>query len=112
MGQTILIVLAHPERRSFCGAWAEASAAAAEAMGDRVLWSDLYGMGFHPAEGPERHADPPRPFDPLKAQEQAAAAGLLPADVAAEVDKIRAADRIVFHFPIWWFAPPAILKGW
>jgi len=104
-------VLAHPERQSFCGAWAEASAAAAEATGDRVLWSDLYGLGFDPAEGPEHYAAPPAPFDTLKAQEQAAS-GHLPADVAAEADKIRAADRIVFHFPLWWFAPPAMLKGW
>ncbi|MBF9057826.1 flavodoxin family protein [Rhodobacterales bacterium HKCCSP123] len=112
MGRTTLIVLAHPERRSFCGAWAEASAASAEAQGDRVLWSDLYGQGFHPAEGPERYADGPLPFDPLKAQERAAARGGLPGDVMAEAEKIRAADRIVFHFPLWWFAPPAILKGW
>ena len=112
MRQTTLVVLAHPERGSFCGAWAEASAAAAAAQGDRVLWSDLYGMGFHPAEGPERYAAPPAPFDALKAQEQAAAAGNLPPEIAAEVDKIRAADRIVIHFPIWWFAPPAMLKGW
>jgi NAD(P)H dehydrogenase (quinone) len=61
-------------------------------------------------EGPGQYDDPPAPFDALKAQ--AGAADRLPRDVAAEVAKIRAADRIVFHFPIWWFAPPAILKGW
>jgi NAD(P)H dehydrogenase (quinone) len=112
VGQTSLIVLAHPERGSFCGAWAEASAAAAEAAGERVVWSDLYRMGFHPAEGPDRYGAPLSPFDALKAQERAAATDTLPPDVAAEVEKIRAADRIVFHFPIWWFAPPAMLKGW
>ncbi|NKX43000.1 NAD(P)H-dependent oxidoreductase [Roseibacterium sp. KMU-115] len=110
--RTTLIVLAHPERGSFCGAWAGASAAAAEAAGDRVLWSDLYAMGFQPAEGPGRYVEPLSPFDPLKAQERAAGAGRLPADVAAEVEKIRAADRVIFHFPLWWFAPPAMLKGW
>jgi NAD(P)H dehydrogenase (quinone) len=47
-----------------------------------------------------------------EAQEAAAAAGRLPEDVAGEVAKIRAADAIVFHFPLWWFAPPAMLKGW
>jgi NAD(P)H dehydrogenase (quinone) len=36
----------------------------------------------------------------------------LPPDVRAEADKIVAADVIMFHFPLWWFAPPAILKGW
>jgi NAD(P)H dehydrogenase (quinone) len=112
MARTTLIVLAHPDRRSFCGAWAEASAAASASLGDRVLWSDLYAQGFHPAEGPERYAAPPPRFDPLKVQQEVAAAGRLPADVLAEVEKIRAAERIVFHFPLWWFAPPAILKGW
>jgi NAD(P)H dehydrogenase (quinone) len=107
----MLIVLAHPERRSFCGAWAEASGAAAEAEGDLVLWSDLYGLGFDPAERAAHYDNPPTPFDPLKAQAMAAATGLS-ADVAAEVEKILTADRIVFHFPIWWFAPPAMLKGW
>ncbi len=112
MGQVTLIVLAHPERRSFCGAWAEASAAAAAVAGDQVVWSDLYAMGFDAAERAAHYGASPDPFDPLKAQEQAAAAQALPGDVAAEVDKIRRADRIVFHFPLWWFAPPAILKGW
>lgn len=110
---TTLIVLAHPDRRSFNGAWAEATAQAAEALGDKVLWSDLYAMGFHPAEAAARYdAWGAGQFDPLKAQEERAEAGTLPPEITAEVDKIRAADRIVFHFPLWWFAPPAMLKGW
>lgn len=110
---TTLIVLAHPDRRSFNGAWAEATAKAAEAQGDTVLWSDLYEMNFHPAEAAARYdAWGDGQFDPLKAQEQRAEAGALPSEVATEITKVRAADRIVFHFPLWWFAPPAILKGW
>lgn len=106
---TTLIVLAHPDKRSFNGAWADATAAACIAQGHDVIWSDLYTMGFDPAERAALHDWPAEtPFDPLKAQEQTA----LPADVAAEVAKIRQADRIVFHFPLWWFAPPAMLKGW
>jgi NAD(P)H dehydrogenase (quinone) len=110
--KTVLIVLAHPERRSFCGAWAEASAAGAEAAAARVLWSDLCAMSFDPVEGSERYTSHDGRFDPLKAQERAAAEGHLPADVAREVAKIELADMIVFHFPLWWFGPPAILKGW
>jgi NAD(P)H dehydrogenase (quinone) len=109
---TVLVVLAHPERNSFCGAWAEASATAAEAAGARVLWSDLCAMGFDPVEGPGHFPGHAGRFDPLKAQEAASSAGRLPADVAGEVAKIEAADLIVFHFPLWWFGPPAILKGW
>ena len=110
---TTLIVLAHPEKRSFTGAWADASARAAAALGDTVLRSDLSAMNFDPAEAAAHYDNwPDRPFDPLKAQEKAAARDGLPSVVAQEVAKIRLADRIVFHFPLWWFAPPAVLKGW
>ena len=109
---TTLIVLAHPESRSFNGAWARATAGAAQARGDRVLWSDLCAMGFDPAEGPAHYPGAAAPFDVMKTQAKAAAAGTLPVEVAGEVEKLRAADRIVFHFPLWWFAPPAMLKGW
>ncbi len=106
---TALILHAHPEAASFTAAWAGASVAAAEAAGYRVLRSDLYAQGFDPAEGPRHYPVPPRPFDPLKAQESAAP---LPPDALAEMEKVRAADLIVLHFPLWWFAPPAMIKGW
>ncbi len=110
---TTLIVLAHTSRQSFNGTWAEASAAACAAAGHEVLWSDLSAHRFDAVEG-ARHfgQDESGPFDPLKAHEAAAASGTLPADIAAEVAKIRQADQIIFHFPLWWFAPPAVLKGW
>lgn len=112
MTRTTLIVLAHPERRSFCGNWADVSAEAAQDdPADRVLWSDLYGMKFDPTEGPGHHPPVEAHFDVLKAQEAAASTALEP-DVEKEVDKIRTAERVIFHFPIWWFGPPAILKGW
>lgn len=110
--ETTLIVLAHPEPRSFSAAWARASATAVAAGGGQVLWSDLYAQGFDPAERAGHFPPADGPFDVLKSQERAAAAGTLPAEVAAEVEKIRAADRIILHFPIWWFGPPAMLKGW
>ena len=111
---TTLIVLAHPHRRSFAGDWADASARASAAAGHGVLWSDLSGGQFDPQEGAQ-HFDPDLSaggFDPLKVHEAAVAAGRLPEDAASEMAKIRQADRIIFHFPIWWFAPPAVLKGW
>ncbi|WP_400086415.1 NAD(P)H-dependent oxidoreductase [Yoonia sp. R78084] len=111
---TTLVVLAHPDRRSFNAAWADATVQASKNAGHKVLWSDLYVLGFDPVEAPYHYADWPEDvqFDPLKAQERSAARGVLPKDVQDEVAKIRQADRIIFHFPIWWFSPPAILKGW
>ena len=109
---TTLIVLAHPEPGSFNGAWAEATRAACKALGDTVLMSDLCTMGFDAVESARHYPSWSGGFDPLKAQEAAAETGSLPEDVARETAKLRAADRVVFHFPLWWFAPPAVLKGW
>lgn len=111
---TTLVVLAHPEARSFNGAWAEASIRTSQQLGHTVLHSDLCAMGFDPVESADHYAALPfaQPFDPLKAQEQAAADHALPADIASEMEKLTQADRIILHFPVWWFGPPAILKGW
>jgi NAD(P)H dehydrogenase (quinone) len=32
--------------------------------------------------------------------------------VRAEQEKIAAAELLVLQFPLWWYGPPAILKGW
>lgn len=107
---TTLIVLAHPERRSFNGAWADATEQAAEGLGYEVLWSDL--SAFDPVERAGHYDEPSVPFDVLKTQEAASAAGALPGYVEVEITKLERADRVIFHFPLWWFAPPAMLKGW
>ncbi len=109
---TSLIVLVHPEAMSFNGQWAAATASACSAQGHEVVWSDLYRMQFQPAEGPAHYPDHDGPFDPLKAQEIATSSNSLSPEVEAEITKIRRADRIIFHFPMWWFGPPAMLKGW
>ena len=117
MSDTTLVVVAHPEPRSFTGSWAKTSAQVSSELGHIVHYSDLVADGFNPVESALCYSDSSvqkesPPFDPLKAQEQAAQAGNLPEDVAAEMKKIMAADRLIIHFPIWWFGPPAILKGW
>ncbi|NNE89902.1 MAG: NAD(P)H-dependent oxidoreductase [Silicimonas sp.] len=111
---TTMIVLAHPDPRSFNGSWANATRSACEKLGDTVLHSDLVAMGFDPVERADHyhHQQADTCFDVLKAQEQASDLRRIPVEVSAEIEKLRRADRIVFHFPIWWFAPPAILKGW
>lgn len=81
---------------------------AASSAGDTILFSDLVAMGFDPVERAAHYGLTSGGFDPLKAQESHSP----PADVASELDKLNAADRIILHFPIWWFGPPAVLKGW
>ncbi|MEM9320378.1 MAG: NAD(P)H-dependent oxidoreductase [Pseudomonadota bacterium] len=84
----VLIVLAHPDADSLAARWAGESAKAARGAAHDVLRSDLYAMDFDPVE-----------------RMQGAAPD-------AEVEKMRRADWVLFHFPLWWFGPPAILKGW
>jgi NAD(P)H dehydrogenase (quinone) len=43
----ILIVLAHPELKSFSGAMADTAKRTLEAAGHTVTFSDLYRMGFN-----------------------------------------------------------------
>ena len=111
---TTLIVLAHPNASSFNGSWARATYEAAEKMGDQVLWSDLCAQKFDPTEASYHYGsvEIATSFDPLKAQEAAFEAGELPREIVEEVEKLKRADRVIFHFPLWWFAPPAILKGY
>ena len=33
-------------------------------------------------------------------------------DIAAEQEKVLAADAVIFQFPLWWYGMPAIMKGW
>ena len=110
MTQT-LIVTAHPHSGSFTGSWAQETERASLAQGGRVSRSNLVQDGFDPVERFDHYADNAS-HDVLKCQELASQTGGLPADVKAEIAKFQAADRIIFHFPIWWFGPPAIIKGW
>lgn len=39
-------------------------------------------------------------------------AASLPAEVRREISRLEQADLVLFQFPIWWHAAPAMLKGW
>lgn len=105
---TALVLTIHPEPHSFTAAWAVASASALRALGYTVLTSDPYASGFDPALRADQFPNAEAPFDPLKAMESIPS----PQDVRTEVDMIHASDLLVIHFPLWWFGPPAMLKGW
>lgn len=110
----VLIVYAHPEPTSFNGAMKDVAVAALTAAGHSVEISDLYAMNWNAVAGP---ADIDGPTDPDRfslAREQTVAMenGTIAADIAAEQDKLRRADLVIFQFPVWWFGMPAILKGW
>jgi NAD(P)H dehydrogenase (quinone) len=92
------LIVAHPNADSFTLAMARAYEAAAVALGDQVVVRDLYRMGFEPrlalAEMPG-----PKGFTPGE-------------DVAAERALIGDAQVFAFVYPLWFYAPPAMLKGY
>lgn len=84
-----LWVLAHPDPHSLNSRLRDVGVKALDDQGWQVDESDLYA---------ER-------WDPILTSEGGC-------DVEAEQGKLRAADLIVFQFPLWWYSMPAIMKGW
>jgi len=83
-------------------------------MGHTVANSDLYRMGFRPVlderDFPDRALTDR--FVPNIEIRRVLDRGTTPSEIAAELEKLRAADLVVFQFPLWWSSVPAILKGW
>ncbi len=110
----VLIVFAHPERKSFNGALFDTAVQTLAAAGHTVVTSDLYRQHFDPISGPANftaRVDPA--FLKLQIEEMHATEtnGFAP-ELENEIRKIEAADLVIFQFPLWWFGLPAILKGW
>ncbi|NJQ05389.1 NAD(P)H-dependent oxidoreductase [Streptomyces lonarensis] len=108
----LLWLYAHPEPRSLNGHLRTRGIAAATALGHAVVQSDLYAMGWNPVVSRADHPDGDGRFRAADASHAAFRAGRLPVDVAAEQEKLLGADAVVVQFPLWWYGPPAILKGW
>jgi NAD(P)H dehydrogenase (quinone) len=97
---TTLVVLAHHRATSLTAKVAMRARRRLEAVGGVVDFLDLYAEGFDPRMTP---ADEPDWDDPDKAYS---------AEVESHMRRIDAASAVVVVFPVWWSAPPAILKGW
>ncbi len=93
-----LVIFAHPCHESFSRVLFDATCNAIKTAGHEVDSIDLYAEGFEPvltaAERRSYHEIGPN---------------LLP--VEDYVEQLRAADRLIFVFPVWNFGYPAILKG-
>lgn len=112
--RNILIVLAHPEPKSFNHAMANAAAQSLRKAGHYVVVSDLYAEVFRPDIG--RHdmtsvADVDK-FHIQSEQSLAALNSAFAKDILREQARVAAADNLIFQFPLWWGGPPAVLKGW
>lgn len=109
----LLWVLAHPDPRSLNGRLRDDGVATLRQEGHEVVESDLYAMGWNPVVGHDDFGlDGTVRLDVLEESERAFRAGTLSEDIRREQGKLCWADTLVLQFPLWWFGPPAILKGW
>ena len=93
-----LLIYCHPQSGSFCRAIADTAVQAIHARGDEVMMRDLYAMHFVPALSGR---------DLLSFAE-----AQTPPDIIEEQRHIAWADRLIFVYPLWWSAMPAVLKGY
>jgi NAD(P)H dehydrogenase (quinone) len=111
--QKILIVGAHPEPRSLNGSLTRFAARELRVAGHEVRVSDLYAMRWRPDVTPgDFPGETARPLEVIGASGRAYAEGRLAPEIAAEQEKLLWSDAVILQFPMWWFAMPAILKGW
>ena len=94
MSKRILVILGHPAKESFCAALADSYVEGAKAAGNEVQLLSLGNLSF----------------DPALHNGYATIQELEPDLVAAQA-AITWAQHIVFVYPIWWGAMPALLKG-
>ena len=107
-----LWVLAHPRQDSLNGHLFRHGVQALSRDHD-VVTSDLYAQGFDPVLGePDLGLPAGRPGNLAVLAGEAHAQGREQGEVETEHRKIASAELLVLQFPLWWYGPPAILKGW
>ena len=94
-----LVVFAHPVPESLNAAAHKVVVETLEARGWEVDDCDLYAEGFNPVLSTEER----RNYHNTDIN-------VVP--VQDYVDRLRAADAVIFCHPVWNFGYPAILKGW
>jgi NAD(P)H dehydrogenase (quinone) len=92
----VLVVVAHPNVKSFNRAIAETAARRLQRNGHNVRFHDLYE---------ER-------FDSVLPDEEILKDAFLQTAIEGHCSEVASADGFVIVHPNWWGQPPAILKGW
>jgi NAD(P)H dehydrogenase (quinone) len=95
-------VFVHPSKQSFTYAVLQSYIAGLRETTHTFEVGDLYKMGFQ------------TDMDPAQYERETSFDGSLPvpADIAAEQEKLKRADGLVLIYPVWWSDCPAKLKGW
>jgi NAD(P)H dehydrogenase (quinone) len=94
--QTVLIVLAHPEKNSLNHAIAAACRDQLVENGHTAILRDLYAENF----------------DPILRTPEIPKGALVDAAVQSHCDDLAKSDGLIVAHPNWWSQPPAILTGW
>lgn len=95
-----LLVYCHPNPHSFSAALYAKTVETLGGLGHELRCFDLYAEDFQPVLTlDERNAYLSNP-------------DLIAARVQPHVDALQWAEHLVFVFPIWFYGPPAMLKGW
>jgi NAD(P)H dehydrogenase (quinone) len=95
-----LVVHCHPDPQSFSHALYSDVVETLAASGHELRCIDLYAEGFDPVlSQAERRVYLSNPKT-------------IEASVQTHVDALRWCEHLVFVFPIWFYGPPAMLKGW
>jgi len=89
-----LVILGHPRPESLCGSIAQAYAQAARDSGAESRVLSLSEMSFDPVLRARYEAQQPLEPDLLRAREE-----------------IEWSTHVTWVYPVWWGAPPALLKG-
>lgn len=100
--KNVLIVYCHPSRNSFTNVVKDSFVKGLKEAGHSYQISDLYAEKFNPVMTEDEYLR--EGFYHLEAP--------VAEDVLAEQEKINASDVIVFIYPDFWTASPAMLEGW
>ena len=109
-----LIVLAHPNPKSFNRRLADIAGVSLKEQGYAVTLIDLYQLEFPSPNSMDdfEHDFDQTNFDFKEEQKKAHHQKTFNTVIVESQLAIHNADLIVFQFPLWWFSMPAILQNW
>lgn len=90
----VLIILGHPNKKSFNHSIAEICREQIEANGHIVFFHDLYAEKFDPIQYIDNENSD------------------IKDDIKSHCSHLKSCDAIIVIHPNWWGQPPAIIKGW
>lgn len=115
MSMQVFFIYAHEDPKSFGAAMHNRALSYFERNNHKTAVSDLYATGFHPIAAKWDFVVSGGAHQNYMLEQRRAAGeheGGFAADIKDEISKIRAADLLIIEFPLWWSAPPAMMKGY